>query len=552
MSSRTLLGWCLSLGLILPTGPVSAQFGPGPKTTPPGSNVPQRPGAPAGTAIEISDEPKTIDPATLVPKEFSVPVTVSFQETSLKDVVAWLQNEQKLSTVLDTHALSDEGLLISEPITDRLQEAPLYLLLDRLRSVGLGWYVDDGLLQLTTLSAADEQMSTLSYNLGDLFDAGFESFDLLESVTQATSGRWEDVDGTGGEMVLLGDVLFVRHTHTVHREVMGLFAAIRKHGRRTLTNDPPQHAALREILLKPISVDFQSVPLVTALGELGQLSGADLRIDREGLKDVGVRERTPVSLKMTDQKLVTVLRVLLSEHQLDWVLRDGVLQITSADVADESLKAAVYDVRDLCQDQAESLALQAAIQSQTRAHWRDSDGTGGTLRFARPGVMIVFQSERTHDEVLQLLENYRTALRASKPRAKRGIDPEEVVTRYYRLPAVMVRDLVDVLPQLILRESWQSAEHPDAPGRVRSVASQPGPVPVPPATTGAPVVTEHAILIVTQTRAIQKEVGQLLDKLRTGDPLLDADHSGPGLGGGGLGAGGFGGGGFGGGFPMVK
>jgi hypothetical protein len=250
-------------------------------------------------------------------------------------------------------------------------------------------------------------------------------------------------------------------------------------------------------------------------------------------------------LKLSEQKLSTILKVLLTEQGLDWALRDGVLQITSQESAEKFLKAAVYDVRDLCQNSEESVALQAAIQSQTRAFWVDVDGAGGAIHFAKPGVMVVYQSEQTHDELLQLLENYRIALRGSKPRPKPGSNPQEVIVRYYRLPTVMVRELVETLPTLIVPESWQSAERPDAPGQRRSIASQPGPLSTGQPSSGTPIVVEHSILIVTHTREVHEELGKLLQKLQTGDPLVEPQ---PGMGG----MGGFGGGGFGGGFPMVK
>jgi hypothetical protein len=61
-------------------------------------------------------------------------------------------------------------------------------------------------------------------------------------------------------------------------------------------------------------------------------------------------------------------------------------------------------------------------------------------------------------------------------------------------------------------------------------------------------VVEHSVLIIRQTREIHREIGELLRKLETGDPLTE--------GGGGLPApapamGGFSGG-FGGGLPSVR
>lgn len=87
---------------------------------------------PDSRSIVIPDEPKYIDPVTLIPKELAVPVTVEFEEATLKEVVDWISTELKIPTILDEASLTEEGILINETVTDRLNNEPLYLLLERL------------------------------------------------------------------------------------------------------------------------------------------------------------------------------------------------------------------------------------------------------------------------------------------------------------------------------------------------------------------------------------------------------------------------------------
>lgn len=103
--------------------------------------------------IAIADEPATIDPATLVPKPLAKKATVKFSEATLKEVVKWLQEEQGLSVLIHRQEIiADGGASLSESITDELKDAPMYQLLDRLRMLGLGWYMDEGLVHLTSLT----------------------------------------------------------------------------------------------------------------------------------------------------------------------------------------------------------------------------------------------------------------------------------------------------------------------------------------------------------------------------------------------------------------
>src|SRR5262249_39181345 len=160
-------------------------------------------------------------------------------------------------------------------------------------------------------------------------DAGFDPQRLIQTIVTTTPGPWEKAQKTGNDIVLLGDVLFVRQSGQAHREVAGLLAALRKPARRTFTLDAPQHAALRLKLQTNVTVDFHDTPLSDAVSKLSTQADVGIRLDKSALRKRNLRERTPVSLKLSDQKLSIVLQALVAEWNLTWILRDGVLWITS-------------------------------------------------------------------------------------------------------------------------------------------------------------------------------------------------------------------------------
>lgn len=499
----------------------------------------QETGAPP--AVEIAEDPKTVDPASLMPPRLAAPATVDFTNSSLNKITDWFQSELALRVLLDQKALTDAGVLATEPVSDRLDNAPAYLLLNRLRSLGLAWYVEDDILHITTAKVARERLSTQPYNVGDLFDAGYAADDLIAGIKAAVDGSWTRGAADGGSVELLGDVLFVRQTDELHREVAGLLAALRQHGRLTLTFDPPSHAVLREKLEQNVSVRFEETPLAAAIEQLAERAQADIRLDLPALRGSRVREREPLTLALEDRNLSTVLPVLLGSLRLTWILRDGVLWITTTEEAANFSKTAVFDVRDLCRDLNESQALRQAITSQTQGPWKSGIG-GGSITFARPGTMVVRHTESNLQGVLQLLENYRTALRESKQRPRVVADPNEVLTRFYRLPAAVADDLVLQLPQLVQPASWQDEEHPNAVGTIRRLTSvaevRSGAAGLAaPDRDAAPsrgLLIDHAALMVRQTRAAHFEIETLIEKVERGDPPLPR--------GGGSGGGGFGGG----------
>jgi hypothetical protein len=421
-------------------------------------------------------------------------------------------------------------------------------------------------LHVTSVAVAEEHLTTIPYSIGDLIDAGYDT-DTLDVLIEDTVApdAWDSVGGPG-VVSFLGDVMFVRQTDGLHREVSGLLAALREHGRRTFAFDPPQHLRLREKLDENVSVAFRDTPLEAAVEQLAEKTQIDIRLDKPALDSVKVRQRQPITLSLADRKLKTVLQAMLIDLDLSWMLRDGVLWVTTRDEVESFCKTAVYDVRDLCRDGGESESLEVAILSQTGSDWDDVGGIG-SMESPRPGTLVVYNTEDALDEVLNLLETYRTALRSSKPRQKPEEDPNQIVTVYYRMHANVAEGLAKLLPRLVRPESWKTEDQPEAPGDVILAPSVPDLSEVNGVTESASqtkgseqsartLVIARAVLIIRQTRAVHDEIEKVIRRVESGDPQMDDEMMGMGGMGGGMGGGGAAlpsstGGGFGGGFFSV-
>ena len=104
----------------------------------------------------IAAEPESIDSATLVDPKLRQNVTVDFEETSLADIAAWLQKQTGFNVTLDTRSLDSVGIDPSSPISEKLNDQPIYLLLDRLHRLNIGWRLNGGVLVLHAFT--DESM----------------------------------------------------------------------------------------------------------------------------------------------------------------------------------------------------------------------------------------------------------------------------------------------------------------------------------------------------------------------------------------------------------
>jgi hypothetical protein len=409
----------------------------------------------------------------------------------------------------------------------------------------LAWYFEDGILHITSREKAKERRTTHPHNIGDLLDAGYAGDDLLNVIESTVDyDSWQQYGGEGSAD-LLGDVMFVRQTDEVHRKVQGLLTALRKFGRQTFVLDPSRHLVLRGKLKQNVSVGFADTPLEAAVKKLSKDAGADIRLDRSAMRELRVREREPISLKLTDCKLETALQAMTANLKLTWILRDGVVWITGPKQAEGHHKTAVFDVRDLCRDESESEALiRALTMGASPDHWQQYGGEG-IVCVAKPGVLVVCNQERILMEVLDLLETYRKALRASRPRKRDQVDPKEVITIYYRLHANVAKDLETMLPWLVRPDTWKGTvgAKVEAPGEITRVASPPelSGVGGKAAPTDGPLgyaVSGRAVLIIRQTRETHDEIDEVIRRIEMGDrrPGSAKPTSG------GMGMGGFGGG----------
>jgi hypothetical protein len=88
--------------------------------------------------------------------------------------------------------------------------------------------------------------------------------------------------------------------------------------------------------------------LEQALTYLSELTGQTFLIDKAALEDLGITYETPVAaLKVNMVSLRTVLRKLLNDQGLTYIVKDEAIQITSIAKAKETLTTRVYYIGDL-------------------------------------------------------------------------------------------------------------------------------------------------------------------------------------------------------------
>ena len=493
-----------------------------------------------------------IDPAQFVPEALSRPIDLDVTDVTLAEAMQRISEATGLPVRIDEEELQNEGVNADEVVSDRAENEPAYLLLDRmLENVGgveLAWFVDHGLLYVTTKLVADDKMATVTHNVRDLFERHISGEQLEEIITNMTAGPWFDLDGVGGTLEFFRDILVVRQSHRMQREVAALLEAIRQPGWERRSGEPASHAELEQKLDETVAVEWTKTPLGEVVQQLNRDYALRLRVDAEELENVGVTTAEAVSFPAVELPLRTVLHILLENVagvELTAMLHKGRTQITTKLIADNRMSTVIYDVGDLTlHSECRMELLMDVVMNQTWGPWFDTDGVGGNIESVG-NLMFVRHAARVHAEISSLLASLRFGMDESRENGwEADIDTRldaQVETHYYHVDTDAADDLVTKIPELVAPGTWASTVNADGDevelaadavgtldrmaggrrviavtndGRIfnsgsheKTDAGEKGP------RQAAAVVIPRTILIITHRRSVHRELVTTMDKI---------------------------------------
>lgn len=210
--------------------------------------------------------------------------TAEFRDETLQSALGSLGRQFEIPVVINEVALTEEGVSLDEPVTLRASGVTLGSMLNLiLRPLGLTALVRFGTLEVITETEAGEHLQTVIYDVRDLAERGIERDNLIDSIVDATSGEYYEIDGVGGEVTFpFAGVLAVRQTQRVHAEIELLLADVRRTLRRGERNGTAA-AAKRPRDPQHVTTQFYRIDLMAPIGEVtkaipefvaGELDGA--------------------------------------------------------------------------------------------------------------------------------------------------------------------------------------------------------------------------------------------------------------------------------------
>jgi len=170
--------------------------------------------------------------------------------------------------------------------------------------------------------------------------------------------------------------------------------------------------AILRILNSVISVDFKDQSFDGVMDYLQEKTGQPILVDKQALADANIEYETPVTLKLKKVSVRTLLRKLLHDLGLTYVIKDEIIQVTSYKKAKELMTVRSYPVADLVSfDPATGVLLPRPFVEYQAAQlielikstidpesWTGGEnGGGGTITFHYPSkTLVVKQSAEIH------------------------------------------------------------------------------------------------------------------------------------------------------------
>jgi hypothetical protein len=311
-----------------------------------------------------------------IERKLQTPVTVSWSDTPLRQVLQDLRAWEGVNIYVDKPALEDAKIDLDHPIDVKLEQVSLKSVLKLvLKQARLTYFVEDEVIQITTERGR-----------------GHEKCCLFATAARSPCGA--------------------------------------------CAPKAPE-PAVDLSLQKPVSLHFENVPLRLVLDDLRNSKAVPLCIDKPALDAAEINLEEPLTVQLDDVSLHSALLVVLHPARLTYVVTGDVIQITTEQAARGRLQRATYEIGDILdgahlqtgapvgvRDPAVAADLLKSIVAAVHpASWKEAGGPGAIDYCAAPcrRCLIVEQTA----EVQRKITAYLDAMRAHLAEARRGECEEE-------------------------------------------------------------------------------------------------------------------------------
>ena len=338
--------------------------------------------------------------------------TVQFVDTPLKDALAQLAESHNVTIRLHEEAITDVGIPTDEPVNLFINGITLRSVLNLvLEDLGLTATPHaNGGLEVTTQEIADERMDTRRYDLRPILSHMNVNAEAIRQaiLTQTRHCQWTELDGLGGTIKVDETSVVVYQTNRAHNEIAHLLAQITRlvnpQQAPPLSPEEVSERALRRKMEQDVEVEFVDTSLTDAIDQLARLTDIPFQIDAAALHDSGIPTDEPVNLPKQKAPMDEILGKILPPLDLNWFIADQFVKVTNQEIAEETNRSEVFNVRRKIQQLGGAQPLIDQIQELEGARtWESIDGIGGTLQVL-DHVLIINHHRVARETIAEFLE----------------------------------------------------------------------------------------------------------------------------------------------------
>lgn len=170
--------------------------------------------------------------------------------------------------------------------------------------------------------------------------------------------------------------------------------------------------------LHPAGLDFVEIKLRDVVKALQEDYQIPIRLDIIALEETGLNAEETVTINVQGVSLRSGLRILLHDLQLQYIIENETLLITTPQKAEEDFKTCVYNVSDLINARTEKEDIAALIDVIKMSIgppdvWDASEE--GDIKPLKAGLLVIKQTAEVHTEISELLAAIRKMRAASAP-----------------------------------------------------------------------------------------------------------------------------------------
>ena len=171
---------------------------------------------------------------------------------------------------------------------------------------------------------------------------------------------------------------------------------------------------VKVLLEQTDKVDFFETPLQEVMQCLFEKHKLNYAFDFPALELFGRGPGAVDHVSMHDICLRHALELILAPSELTYVIREGVVIVTSQEKAESMLTTKIYPVRDLLYAKQPNASMDQLITVITSAvvpeSWEEVGGPAAINPFQ--GVLTISQTDHGHSQINQLLRELRAAVAA--------------------------------------------------------------------------------------------------------------------------------------------